>query len=186
MNGGFNIWAITPEERCKHDKQFDSLTPTLGYVSVCGMCDCVGTQVLCAVPVIVCVRDQARKFFLQSGLPASVLAEICEVLSPLNLLYSSGLSVSSLSLSCSPFLTDPTTPASPRALADMGRDGKMDRLEFSIAMKLIKLQLQGQPLPSSLPVIMKQTPAPAMTSSARFGKARLIVCSSSEFTVIII
>ncbi|XP_072533626.1 intersectin-2a isoform X2 [Salminus brasiliensis] len=110
MNGGFNIWAITPEERGKHDKQFDSLTPTLGYVS----------------------GDQARKFFLQSGLPASVLAEIW-------------------------------------ALADMGRDGKMDRLEFSIAMKLIKLQLQGQPLPSSLPVIMKQTPAPVMTSASRFG-----------------
>uniref|UniRef100_A0AAR2KW83 Intersectin 2a n=1 Tax=Pygocentrus nattereri TaxID=42514 RepID=A0AAR2KW83_PYGNA len=108
---GFNIWAITPEERGKHDKQFDSLSPTLGYVS----------------------GDQARKFFLQSGLPASVLAEIW-------------------------------------ALADMGRDGKMDRLEFSIAMKLIKLQLQGQPLPSSLPVIMKQTPVPSMTSSARFGK----------------
>uniref|UniRef100_A0AAR2IZ48 Intersectin 2a n=1 Tax=Pygocentrus nattereri TaxID=42514 RepID=A0AAR2IZ48_PYGNA len=109
-NCGFNIWAITPEERGKHDKQFDSLSPTLGYVS----------------------GDQARKFFLQSGLPASVLAEIW-------------------------------------ALADMGRDGKMDRLEFSIAMKLIKLQLQGQPLPSSLPVIMKQTPVPSMTSSARFG-----------------
>ncbi|KAB5517083.1 hypothetical protein PHYPO_G00185360 [Pangasianodon hypophthalmus] len=110
MNGGFNIWAITPEERGKHDKQFDSLTPTLGYVS----------------------GDQARKFFLQSGLPASVLAEIWE-------------------------------------LADMGKDGKMDRLEFSIAMKLIKLQLQGQPLPPSLPIIMKQTPVPVMTSSARFG-----------------
>ncbi|XP_076872665.1 intersectin-2a isoform X3 [Brachyhypopomus gauderio] len=109
MYGGFNIWAITPEERVKHDKQFDSLTPTLGYVS-----------------------DQARNFFLQSGLPASVLAEIW-------------------------------------ALADMGGDGKMDRLEFSIAMKLIKLQLQGQPLPPSLPIIMKQTPAPMMMSSARFG-----------------
>uniref|UniRef100_A0A8B9H6W5 Intersectin 2a n=1 Tax=Astyanax mexicanus TaxID=7994 RepID=A0A8B9H6W5_ASTMX len=111
MNGGFNIWAITPEERGKHDKQFDSLTPTLGYVS----------------------GDQARKFFLQSGLPSSVLAEIW-------------------------------------ALADMGRDGKMDRLEFSIAMKLIKLQLQGQPLPSSLPSIMKQTPVPVMPSAAHFGE----------------
>uniref|UniRef100_A0A4W4DNU7 EH domain-containing protein n=1 Tax=Electrophorus electricus TaxID=8005 RepID=A0A4W4DNU7_ELEEL len=98
-------------ERGKHDKQFDSLTPTLGYVS----------------------GDQARNFFLQSGLPASVLAEIW-------------------------------------ALADTGGDGRMDRLEFSIAMKLIKLQLQGHPLPSSLPTIMKQTPAPAMTSSARFGR----------------
>ncbi|XP_027026900.2 intersectin-2a isoform X3 [Tachysurus fulvidraco] len=110
MNGGFNIWAITPEERGKHDKQFDSLTPTLGYVS----------------------GDQARNFFLQSGLPASVLAEIW-------------------------------------ALADMGKDGRMDRLEFSIAMKLIKLQLQGHPLPPALPIIMKQTPAPVMTSSSRFG-----------------
>uniref|UniRef100_A0A8B9HAZ8 Intersectin 2a n=1 Tax=Astyanax mexicanus TaxID=7994 RepID=A0A8B9HAZ8_ASTMX len=110
MPWGFNIWAITPEERGKHDKQFDSLTPTLGYVS----------------------GDQARKFFLQSGLPSSVLAEIW-------------------------------------ALADMGRDGKMDRLEFSIAMKLIKLQLQGQPLPSSLPSIMKQTPVPVMPSAAHFG-----------------
>ncbi|GAA6088556.1 intersectin-2a isoform X1 [Tachysurus ichikawai] len=110
MNGGFNIWAITPEERGKHDKQFDSLTPTLGYVS----------------------GDQARHFFLQSGLPASVLAEIW-------------------------------------ALSDMGKDGRMDRLEFSIAMKLIKLQLQGHPLPPALPIIMKQTPAPVMTSSSRFG-----------------
>ncbi|XP_062857887.1 intersectin-2a [Trichomycterus rosablanca] len=110
MNGGFNIWAITPEERGKHDKQFDSLSPTLGFVS----------------------GDQARKFFLQSGLPSSVLAEIW-------------------------------------ALADMGKDGKMDRLEFSIAMKLIKLQLQGVSLPPSLPIIMKQTPVPVTTSSARFG-----------------
>uniref|UniRef100_A0A8C1VK88 Intersectin 2a n=1 Tax=Cyprinus carpio TaxID=7962 RepID=A0A8C1VK88_CYPCA len=99
-----------PEERGKHDKQFDSLAPTLGFLS----------------------GDQARTFFLQSGLPTAVLADIW-------------------------------------ALADIGKDGKMDRLEFSIAMKLIKLQLQGQPLPSSLPIIMKQTPTPAMTSSSRFG-----------------
>uniref|UniRef100_A0A8C1VJ65 Intersectin 2a n=1 Tax=Cyprinus carpio TaxID=7962 RepID=A0A8C1VJ65_CYPCA len=98
-----------PEERGKHDKQFDSLAPTLGFLS----------------------GDQARTFFLQSGLPTAVLADIW-------------------------------------ALADIGKDGKMDRLEFSIAMKLIKLQLQGQPLPSSLPIIMKQTPTPAMTSSSRF------------------
>ncbi len=31
--GGFNIWSITPEERGKHDKQFDSLAPALGYLS---------------------------------------------------------------------------------------------------------------------------------------------------------
>ncbi|XP_040911658.1 intersectin-2b isoform X2 [Toxotes jaculatrix] len=101
MNGGQSVWAITPEERDKHDQKFDTLSPSMGYVS----------------------GEQARKFFLQSGLPASVLAEIW-------------------------------------ALADMNKDGKMDRLEFSIAMKLIKLKLQGTPLPSALPIIMKQPPVP--------------------------
>lgn len=56
----------------------------------------------------------------------------------------------------------------------MDSDGKMDRVEFSIAMKLIKLKLQGRNLPSSLPIIMKQAPisnyAPTIPSSARFGK----------------
>ncbi|XP_048829859.1 intersectin-2b isoform X1 [Brienomyrus brachyistius] len=99
MNGPHSIWAITTEERGKHDKQFDALSPTLGYVSA----------------------DQARKFFQQSGLPASVLTEIW-------------------------------------TLADVTKDGKMDRLEFSMAMKLIKLKLQGQSLPSALPIVMKQTP----------------------------
>uniref|UniRef100_A0A8C5BN66 Intersectin 2a n=1 Tax=Gadus morhua TaxID=8049 RepID=A0A8C5BN66_GADMO len=94
------VWAITPEERGKHDKQFDSLAPALGHVS----------------------GEQARKFFLQSGLPPPVLAEIW-------------------------------------ALADLDCDGKMDRLEFSIAMKLIKLKLQGRGLPTSLPIVMKQSPA---------------------------
>uniref|UniRef100_A0A3P9CDA2 EH domain-containing protein n=1 Tax=Maylandia zebra TaxID=106582 RepID=A0A3P9CDA2_9CICH len=51
---GASVWAITPEERAKHDKQFETLSPVLGYIS----------------------GEQARKFFLQSGLPASVLAEI--------------------------------------------------------------------------------------------------------------
>ncbi|XP_073349474.1 intersectin-2a isoform X2 [Pagrus major] len=112
--GAASVWAITPEERGKHDKQFDSLAPVLGYVS----------------------GEQARKFFLQSGLPPSVLAEIWN-------------------------------------LADFDSDGKMDRLEFSIAMKLIKLKLQGRNLPSSLPIIMKQSPvsnsASTIPTSARFG-----------------
>ncbi|KAK6304783.1 hypothetical protein J4Q44_G00253690 [Coregonus suidteri] len=112
MNGDLSVWAISPEERNKHDKQFDTLSPTLGYVS----------------------GEQARKFFLQSGLPSSVLAEIW-------------------------------------ALADMSKDGKMDRLEFSISMKLIKLKLQGTPLPSTLPIILKQPPVPAPNpmSTLRYG-----------------
>uniref|UniRef100_A0A3P9LQ63 Intersectin 2b n=1 Tax=Oryzias latipes TaxID=8090 RepID=A0A3P9LQ63_ORYLA len=108
-----SVWAITPEERGKHDKQFDTLSPILGYVS----------------------GEQARKFFLQSGLPASVLAEIWN-------------------------------------LSDLDSDGKMDRLEFSIAMKLIKHRLQGWNLPSSLPTIMKQPPnsnSSGPVPSARFG-----------------
>uniref|UniRef100_A0A665UYZ6 Intersectin 2b n=1 Tax=Echeneis naucrates TaxID=173247 RepID=A0A665UYZ6_ECHNA len=100
-SSGLSVWAISPEERDKHDQKFDTLAPSMGYVS----------------------GEQARKFFLQSGLPAAVLAEIW-------------------------------------TLADMNKDGKMDRLEFSIAMKLIKLKLQGTPLPSALPIIMKQPPVP--------------------------
>ncbi|XP_052351815.1 intersectin-2-like [Oncorhynchus keta] len=105
--GDLSVWAISPEERKKHDKQFDTLSPTMGYIS----------------------GERARKFFLQSGLPSSVLAEIW-------------------------------------ALADMGKDGKMDRLEFSISMKLIKLKLQGTPLLPTLPIIMKQPPVPALNPSS--------------------
>ncbi|NXP52558.1 ITSN2 protein, partial [Heliornis fulica] len=108
--GGPNIWAITSEERAKHDKQFDSLKPTGGYIT----------------------GDQARTFFLQSGLPATILAEIW-------------------------------------TLSDLNKDGKMDQQEFSIAMKLIKLKLQGQHLPAVLPPVMKQTPVFSPLMSARFG-----------------
>uniref|UniRef100_A0A3B4G8R1 EH domain-containing protein n=1 Tax=Pundamilia nyererei TaxID=303518 RepID=A0A3B4G8R1_9CICH len=107
---GASVWAITPEERAKHDKQFETLSPVLGYIS----------------------GEQARKFFLQSGLPASVLAEIWN-------------------------------------LADMDSDGKMDKVEFSIAMKLIKLKLQGRNLPSALPVVMKQTTRLHMSAPFHFA-----------------
>ncbi|KAF2986742.1 hypothetical protein EK904_010821 [Melospiza melodia maxima] len=40
----------------------------------------------------------------------------------------------------------------------MNNDGRMDPLEFSIAMKLIKLKLQGYQLPAALPPVMKQPP----------------------------
>uniref|UniRef100_A0A3B3ZCE3 EH domain-containing protein n=1 Tax=Periophthalmus magnuspinnatus TaxID=409849 RepID=A0A3B3ZCE3_9GOBI len=52
--GNPSIWAISLEERDKHDKKFDTLSPSMGYVS----------------------GEQAKKFFLQSGLPPAVLAEI--------------------------------------------------------------------------------------------------------------
>ncbi|XP_013878187.1 intersectin-1 [Austrofundulus limnaeus] len=97
---GPDVFQISADERAKHDQQFHSLSPTAGgYIT----------------------GDQARNFFLQSGLPPPILAQIW-------------------------------------ALADMNSDGRMDIHEFSIAMKLIKLKLQGHPLPPTLPPSMKQPP----------------------------
>ncbi|XP_059179911.1 intersectin-1 isoform X3 [Centropristis striata] len=97
---GPDVFLISVDERAKHDQQFLSLSPTAGgYIT----------------------GDQARNFFLQSGLPPPILAQIW-------------------------------------ALADMNSDGRMDIHEFSIAMKLIKLKLQGHPLPPSLPPSMIQPP----------------------------
>ncbi|KAM9726715.1 LOW QUALITY PROTEIN: intersectin-1 [Menidia menidia] len=104
---GPDVFLISMDERAKHDQQFLSLSPTAGgYIT----------------------GDQARNFFLQSGLPPPILAQIW-------------------------------------ALADMNSDGRMDIHEFSIAMKLIKLKLQGHPLPPALPPSMKQPPLslPAQT-----------------------
>ncbi|XP_048865058.1 intersectin-1 isoform X1 [Brienomyrus brachyistius] len=100
FGGGADAWVITVEERAKHDQQFHSLSPSpAGFIT----------------------GDQAKNFFLQSGLPPPVLAQIW-------------------------------------TLADMNNDGKMDIHEFSIAMKLIKLKLQGHNLPLSLPPAMKLPP----------------------------
>nr|XP_045006294.1 intersectin-1 isoform X3 [Jaculus jaculus] len=109
FGGSLDIWAITVEERAKHDQQFHSLKPISGFIT----------------------GDQARNFFFQSGLPQPVLAQIW-------------------------------------ALADMNNDGRMDQVEFSIAMKLIKLKLQGYQLPSVLPPVMKQQPV-AISSAPAFG-----------------
>lgn len=64
-----------------------------------------------------------------------------------------------------------------RALADMNNDGRMDQLEFSIAMKLIKLKLQGYQLPSALPPVMKQPPI-ALPSAPGFGKLFIVLLVS--------
>lgn len=53
----------------------------------------------------------------------------------------------------------------------MNSDGRMDIHEFSIAMKLIKLKLQGHPLPPSLPPSMKQPPLPLPPQSG-FSKGQ--------------
>uniref|UniRef100_A0A803V8P9 Intersectin-1 n=1 Tax=Ficedula albicollis TaxID=59894 RepID=A0A803V8P9_FICAL len=115
FGGNLDIWAITVEERAKHDQQFHSLKPTAGFIT----------------------GDQARNFFFQSGLPQPVLAQIW-------------------------------------ALADMNNDGRMDPLEFSIAMKLIKLKLQGYQLPAALPPVMKQPPL-ALPAAPGFGKIPLLL-----------
>uniref|UniRef100_A0A8C9MMB1 Intersectin-1 n=1 Tax=Serinus canaria TaxID=9135 RepID=A0A8C9MMB1_SERCA len=115
FGGNLDIWAITVEERAKHDQQFHSLKPTAGFIT----------------------GDQARNFFFQSGLPQPVLAQIW-------------------------------------ALADMNNDGRMDPLEFSIAMKLIKLKLQGYQLPAALPPVMKQPPL-ALPGAPGFGKIPVLL-----------
>lgn len=58
-----------------------------------------------------------------------------------------------------------------RALADTNSDGRMDVYEFSIAMKLIKLKLQGHPLPPTLPSSMIQPPLP-LPPQTGFGKTK--------------
>uniref|UniRef100_A0A8C5SIL5 EH domain-containing protein n=1 Tax=Laticauda laticaudata TaxID=8630 RepID=A0A8C5SIL5_LATLA len=54
FGGSLDIWAITVEERAKHDQQFHSLKPISGFIT----------------------GDQARNFFFQSGLPQPILAQI--------------------------------------------------------------------------------------------------------------
>ncbi|EMP32269.1 Intersectin-1, partial [Chelonia mydas] len=102
--GNLDIWAITVEERAKHDQQFHSLKPTSGFITG-------------AHPQVTHLEER-------------------------QLLH--------------------------RALADMNNDGRMDQMEFSIAMKLIKLKLQGYQLPSVLPPAMKQPPI-AIPGAPGFG-----------------
>ncbi|KAG5852414.1 hypothetical protein ANANG_G00062160 [Anguilla anguilla] len=55
FGGGLDAWVISVDERAKHDQQFHSLAPTpAGFIT----------------------GDQARNFFLQSGLPPPILAQI--------------------------------------------------------------------------------------------------------------
>lgn len=58
----------------------------------------------------------------------------------------------------------------------MNGDGRMDIHEFSIAMKLIKLKLQGHPLPPTLPPSMKQPPL-AIPPPTGFGKSLYVLNS---------
>lgn len=62
----------------------------------------------------------------------------------------------------------------------MNNDGRMDQLEFSIAMKLIKLKLQGYQLPPALPPVMKQPPI-AISGAPGFGKSRIICCGDNLY-----
>jgi len=57
-----------------------------------------------------------------------------------------------------------------RGLADVTKDGKMDRKEFSIAMTLIKRKLQGYQIPPSLPPSMLAEPNKAGSLPQGMGK----------------
>uniref|UniRef100_A0AAY4BGT7 EH domain-containing protein n=1 Tax=Denticeps clupeoides TaxID=299321 RepID=A0AAY4BGT7_9TELE len=62
FGGGMDVWVISSDERAKHDQQFLGLSPTpSGYIT----------------------GDQGRNFFLQSGLPPPVLAQIWCILTDL-------------------------------------------------------------------------------------------------------
>uniref|UniRef100_A0A914WKU6 Uncharacterized protein n=1 Tax=Plectus sambesii TaxID=2011161 RepID=A0A914WKU6_9BILA len=107
IGGTNNPWLISAADRTKHDQQFFSLTPLNGLIT----------------------GEQARGFFMQSGLPPNILAQIW-------------------------------------ALADLNKDGKMDRKEFSIAMHLIQKKLHGFTLPTVLPESLKVDPTPAFGAFA--------------------
>lgn len=61
----------------------------------------------------------------------------------------------------------------------MNGDGRMDIHEFSIAMKLIKLKLQGHPLPPTLPPTMKQPPL-ALPPQTGFGMSLHVLNSDGN------
>lgn len=107
-----NPWIITAFEQRQNEGQFVVLRPIAGMI----------------------YGEQARPFFLKSGLSASALAQIWQ-------------------------------------LSDLNKDGKLDRLEFSIAMKLIRNCLAGLPLPSTLPYSMRQISGdvPPMTDQLQFN-----------------
>ncbi|KAL3108428.1 hypothetical protein niasHT_015350 [Heterodera trifolii] len=105
-----NPWIITAQEHQKNEAQFVVLRPIDGLIG----------------------GEQARPFFLKSGLPAIMLAQIWQ-------------------------------------LADVNKDGKLDRFEFSIAMKLVLNCLSGISLPAVLPESMLRIgggmPIPSTPSS---------------------
>ncbi len=59
-----------------------------------------------------------------------------------------------------------------RGLADMNSDGKMDNLEFSIAMFLIQKKLQGFEIPKVLPTSLKVNPS-SPSASGGFGRSTI-------------
>ena len=64
-------WVILPPERMRHMEQFTSVGPKDGFIT--------GAQVILLYPVpqmILYPAYQARGFFMQSGLPPMVLAQI--------------------------------------------------------------------------------------------------------------
>lgn len=55
-----------------------------------------------------------------------------------------------------------------RELADFNKDGRLDKLEFSIAMHLIKKKLEKKELPTILPKSLMLQPAPMGYGGTQF------------------
>ncbi|KAI6239576.1 BMA-ITSN-1, isoform a [Aphelenchoides fujianensis] len=115
MNGP-NYWQLSHAEFQASEIQFIALRPADGFLS----------------------GEQARPFFMQSGLPPQTLGQ-----------------ASSFDF----FLFDCSLQI--WHLADLTHDGKLDRLEFAIAMKLVRNALSGIEMPRNLPESMRVVaPAP--------------------------
>ncbi|KAJ8291182.1 hypothetical protein GJAV_G00022340 [Gymnothorax javanicus] len=69
-------------------------------------------------------------------------------------------------------------------LADLNKDGKMDRQEFAIAMKLIKLKLQGEILPAVLPHAMTQSNTAPQTEPSLALASRLPPAASNHLSAL--
>lgn len=69
-----------------------------------------------------------------------------------------------------------------RSLADTNSDGKMDKNEFAIAMKLVKMKLKGFDVPRSLPDSLKAVAKSVMGAYLPLGTAAIPSVGMSNYT----
>lgn len=126
-----DFWKITADERAKHNASFAQQSPVNGFIT----------------------GEQAKNFFMKSGLPTNVLGVIWN-------------------------------------LADLNKDGKLDKKEFSIACFLIKRVLttgqNGAPNPAILPAVLPPSLLiePPLTGQTSAGNLASLVPTSTPMAAI--